>query len=71
MTGDILTLWEVADYCRVSIHTVREWRRKGLLQVYKLPTGTIRVKREDVEALFTEEAARILEGHVEEGRDGS
>lgn len=49
---DVMTLEEVADYLRISIHTVRDWRRRGILPVYKLPTGTIRVKRSDVEAML-------------------
>ena len=56
----VMTLQDVADYCRVSIHTVRDWRRKGTLPVYKLPTGSIRVKREDVDALFTDATAPVI-----------
>ncbi len=50
---EVLTLGDVAREMRVSIHTVRDWRRKGILKVYKLPTGGVRVLRADVDALLT------------------
>lgn len=51
--NDLLTLDEVATELRVSVWTVRQWRRNGVLKAVKLPTGTIRVRRSDMEALLT------------------
>lgn len=53
--SDLMTLQDVADEARVSIHTVRDWRRKHLLRAFALPTGTIRIKREDFEAFIAGE----------------
>ena len=37
MTAErLLTLAEVADICRVSVHTVRKWTRTGRLQPVRI-----------------------------------
>jgi excisionase family DNA binding protein len=35
-TQRLLTLVEVADLCRVSVHTVRKWTRNGRLRPIRL-----------------------------------
>ena len=54
---ELLTLQEVADELRVSIHTVRDWRRRGWLKVLKLPGGSVRVSRTDLNSLLEQAVA--------------
>ena len=51
MAEALWTLSEVANVLRVSVPTIRNWQRCGLIQVVRLPSGTMRVKRAEVERL--------------------
>lgn len=53
----LLTAPEVADQARVSPETVRRWARRGLLPAIELPSGALRFRAEDVEALLTRAAS--------------
>ena len=54
MAEDILTPGEVAKMLRVSPDTVTRWIRLGRLRAAKLPSGTYRIARKDVEKLLRE-----------------
>lgn len=53
----LLTAPEVADQARVSPETVRRWVREGLLPAIELPSGRLRFRPEDIEALLTKAAS--------------
>ena len=56
MSGEILTIEEVADYLRVSERTVYEWAQKGEIPAGKI--GTVwRFKKNDLEAWVDERIA--------------
>lgn len=42
-----ITVRALANYWGVSVRTVRRDIRKGALRVYRLPSGGLRIKRED------------------------
>lgn len=48
----MLTVKEAAERLHVSPQTVYRWIDDGLLQVVKYPTGTVRIKDEEVERLL-------------------
>lgn len=52
MAGDLLTTSEVAKLLGVTRGTIWRWVRDGRLPAVTLPTGTLRVRREDVERLL-------------------
>lgn len=47
---DLLTTAEVAKEYRVSTMTVRRWAKAGRLAAHRLPGGSLRYRRSDVEA---------------------
>lgn len=49
---ELLTLEDVARELKISIHTVRQWRARGIIKVLKLPTGMIRVRRSELSAML-------------------
>jgi excisionase family DNA binding protein len=54
MAEDLLTPGEVAKILRVSPDTITRWIRLGQLRAAKLPSGTYRIARKDVEKLLRE-----------------
>jgi excisionase family DNA binding protein len=54
MAEDLLTPGEVAKMLRVSPDTITRWIRLGQLRAAKLPSGTYRIARKDVEKLLRE-----------------
>lgn len=54
MVEALLTLREAADELRVSVPTLRRWRQRGLVRMVRLPGGTLRVSRTEVERLQSE-----------------
>jgi excisionase family DNA binding protein len=55
---DLLTKRQAADYLQVSVPTINNYLRRGLLRAYKLPGGRlVRIKREDLLALLEETPA--------------
>lgn len=50
--ADLLLPREVADIFRVTVRTLRNWERKGVLVPVRLPSGHKRYRREEVEALL-------------------
>jgi DNA-binding transcriptional MerR regulator len=50
----LMILPEVAGLFRVSVQTVRSWRRTGKLVPVRTPTGRYRYRRADVLALLGE-----------------
>jgi len=54
MAEDLLTPGEVAKMLRVSPDTITRWIRLGQLRAAKLPSGTYRIARKDVENLLRE-----------------
>jgi len=52
---DLLTKRQAAEYLQVSLPTINNYLRRGLLRAYKLPGGRlVRIKREDLLALLGE-----------------
>lgn len=51
----LLTMPEVAEACRVHVATVRNWARDGRINAIRLPGGTLRVTRAELERILTEE----------------
>lgn len=53
----LVTAAEVARRAQVHPETVRRWVREGLITAIELPSGRLRFRREDVEALLNTQAA--------------
>ncbi|MER3485439.1 MAG: hypothetical protein C4345_05155 [Chloroflexota bacterium] len=54
-TPHLLTKRQAADYLQVSLPTINNYVRRGLLRAYKLPgRRLVRIKREDLLALLEE-----------------
>jgi len=52
---DLLTKRQAAECLQVSLPTINNYLRRGLLRAYKLPGGRlVRIKREDLLALLGE-----------------
>lgn len=51
---DLLTLDEVAGMFRVDPRTVARWCKNGQLRYVALPSGRIRIRRSDLDALTVE-----------------
>ena len=49
---ELLTMAEVSDLLKVSRNTVYRWGAEGRLQTVKTASGTVRVKRRDLEAFI-------------------
>lgn len=54
MPAELLTPGEVAKMLRVSPDTITRWIRLGRLRAVKLPSGTYRIARRDVENMLRE-----------------
>jgi excisionase family DNA binding protein len=54
---DLLILPEVAEMCRTTISSVRDWIRNGRLAAYR-PGRRVLVRRADVEAMLAAAAMR-------------
>lgn len=52
---NLLTVAEVASLFGVQPNTVRQWGKNGKLPLVKTPTGRLRVRSEDVEALIRQQ----------------
>lgn len=52
MVERLLTLPEVAEMLHVSVATLRYWRKHGKMRCVRLPGGTLRVMREEVERVM-------------------
>ncbi|KKN54896.1 hypothetical protein LCGC14_0587890 [marine sediment metagenome] len=50
--NDLMTGAEVQAQLRISESTLKRWITLGLIPTYKTPTGTLRFKAEDVDALL-------------------
>lgn len=52
---ELMTKRQAAEYLQVSLPTMNNYLRRGLLRAYKLPGGRlVRIKRADVLALLEE-----------------
>ena len=49
----VYTLPEVAEHCKVSLSTVRNWRYAGTLRCIQLPGGSLRVHRDELRRILT------------------
>ena len=58
--SSFLSLADVAEELAVSYWTVRRWARAGQMRCIRLPSGTLRVPREELERL------KAVEVNVEE-----
>lgn len=54
-----LSIPEAAAALDVSANSVRRWVKAGRLRANRLPSGRLRVWREDVEAILTTETTSI------------
>jgi putative resolvase len=55
MEGDyeeLLRPKEVAKIFNISVKTLWEWQRKGLIKAVRLPTGKLRYPRSEVERIW-------------------
>ena len=52
MTETLLTSPEVADLFGVSDETVRRWAKDGKLPVVELPSGRVKFRRSDIDAIL-------------------
>jgi excisionase family DNA binding protein len=52
MSEKLLTTAEVAKMLRVSRSTVHRWAQLGQIKTIRLPSGTLRYSREEVERLL-------------------
>jgi excisionase family DNA binding protein len=55
---ELLILEEVAEMCRTTISSVRDWIRDGRLPACR-PGRRVLVRRADVEAMLAESALRV------------
>lgn len=55
---NLLTSSEVQTQMRISEPTLRRWVSLGLIPTYKTPTGHLRFKAEDVDALLQPHPAK-------------
>ena len=51
-TGLLLTTAEAAEQLRITVRTLRRWRKKGLVRSYKLGRGRVRILQTDVDDLI-------------------
>ena len=49
---DLLTKQETADWLRVSVRTLERYIEAGSLPVVRLPGGTVRIRRTDIQVLI-------------------
>jgi excisionase family DNA binding protein len=56
LTGRLLTARDVAERLGVSPETVLRWTRRGDLPAFRLPSGQIRYREDDLEAWLEERA---------------
>jgi excisionase family DNA binding protein len=52
---DLLTTTEAARMLHVTRHTVARWAKLDLIPSIRLPGGTLRIRRSDVEKLLKRE----------------
>jgi iron complex outermembrane recepter protein len=50
--GDLLTTTQAGEMLGVSRWTISRWIGEGRLPAVRLPTGRLRIRREDVELLI-------------------
>lgn len=55
--ADLLLPREVANIFRVTVRTLRNWERKGVLVPVRLPSGHKRYRKGEVEALLHKTAS--------------
>ena len=56
-TEDLLPIGEAARVAGVSVETVRNWTRRGLLREERTPGGHRRIRRGDIERLLARSAS--------------
>ena len=49
---ELLRPKEVAKIFNISVKTLWEWQRKGLIKAVRLPTGKLRYPRSEVERIW-------------------
>jgi excisionase family DNA binding protein len=54
VTGPLLTARHVADLLDVSTETVLRWTRRGELPAFRLPSGAIRYRADELDAWLAE-----------------
>ncbi len=59
--GDILTVSQASDYCRVSPKTIINWVEAGHIKAYKTVGGHRRIKREDLDQFLKERGMPLPE----------
>lgn len=55
--GDLLKIGQVAEAFNVTVGTVRNWDREGLLRSIRTPGGQRRFRRSDVDAALEANAS--------------
>ncbi|MBX9920409.1 MAG: MerR family DNA-binding transcriptional regulator [Mycolicibacterium frederiksbergense] len=53
----LIAIGEVARSCGVTVSTVRDWERKGVIDAVRTPGGQRRFRRSDVDALLAGKAS--------------
>lgn len=54
---DLISTGEAAEIARVTGETIRRWVAQGLVPCTRNPSGRLRFRRSDIEALIPEPAA--------------
>ena len=52
LTSVWLNLESAAKYSDTSVFTIRRWIKAGLIPATKLPSGTYRIRRDDLESFL-------------------
>jgi putative resolvase len=50
--GELLKPRDVAGIFNITVKTLWEWQRKGIIKAVKLPTGKLRYPKSEVERLW-------------------
>jgi excisionase family DNA binding protein len=56
MIGRLLTAYEVAERFGVHAETVLRWTRQGNLPAYRMPSGAIRYREDELDAWLSARA---------------
>ncbi|MBW1765812.1 MAG: response regulator [Deltaproteobacteria bacterium] len=65
---EVLTVFKVSQYCRVTPKTIINWIESGHINAYKTVGGHRRIKREDLEAFMIKQGIPMPEKELAEGR---
>lgn len=56
-SSEYIAIGEAAKFCGVTVGTVRNWEKQGLIKAVRTPSGHRRFRRSDVDALLSGQAS--------------